>query len=284
MTGAAMLTIERLKEVFNYDPETGEFSRADGSDMKIGSVHTKGGLRTKIDGQSYYMNRLAWFYVHGEMPFRVDHQNDNKRDFRIENLRPNHPSGEKFFGIGRIGTGPHSASRPCHAYREWYQMLWRCYGKDTHLYEGCVVLPIFHEYQAFAEWAIKQVGYGEKGFHMDKDLLTRRGGIYGPDTCVFIPNQINGAIRIMRPKADGLPTGVKLKGALFQAAYVDKGKRIVIGNYDCVSDASDAYKNAKSAQLSALAEQWKNKIDQRAYAALLNFYRAAPLQQVEKDN
>lgn len=280
-----MLTLDRLKEVFNYNPETGEFLRADGSDMKIGSVHTKGGLRTKIDGQSYYMNRLAWFYAHGEMPFRIDHRNGNKQDFRIENLKPNHPSGEKFFGVGRICVGPHPAERPYPAYREWYQMLWRCYGKDTHLYEGCIVLPVFHEYQAFAEWATKQVGYGIKGFHMDKDLLTRRGGIYGPDTCVFIPNQINGAIRAMPPKADGLPTGVKKQRNFFQAAYVDKGKRIVIGNYGCISDASDAYWKAKQRQLVSLAGEWRDIIDPRAYDALLTFYApTVPPQHVEKDN
>lgn len=63
-----MLTIERLKEVFHYDQETGEFSRVDGSSRKIGRVHEKGNIQTSIDGANYSLGRLAWLYVHGVLP------------------------------------------------------------------------------------------------------------------------------------------------------------------------------------------------------------------------
>lgn len=44
-----------------------------------------------------------------------------------------------------------------------------------------------------------------------------------------------------------------------------------IGCYDSVEDASEAYRKAKVDYLKALAEKWKDKIDQRAYSALVNY-------------
>jgi len=42
----------------------------------------------KIDGELYRCNRLAWLYVHGELPTSlVDHINLDPLDHRIANLR-----------------------------------------------------------------------------------------------------------------------------------------------------------------------------------------------------
>ncbi|CAB3730963.1 HNH endonuclease [Paraburkholderia rhynchosiae] len=89
-----MLTQERLKVLLCYDPLTGIFTyrveRKRGT-HPAGSVAGKvedGYRRIKIDGKMYRAHRLAWLYVHGHMPRRVDHR-DNIGDHNwIENLRP----------------------------------------------------------------------------------------------------------------------------------------------------------------------------------------------------
>ena len=91
----AELTQARLREILNYNPDTGKFTwRVTlGSRAMAGRPVSQGlsnGYRTlRVDGKLYRAHRLAWFYVHGVWPaFGVDHRNANKTDNRIENLRP----------------------------------------------------------------------------------------------------------------------------------------------------------------------------------------------------
>ena len=93
----ASITQERLKEVLDYDPETGHFAwKVNRGRVKAGTpaggVHTGiTGLKhiqIMIDGSRYYAHRLAWLYSHGEFPpADTDHINKNGMDNRIENLR-----------------------------------------------------------------------------------------------------------------------------------------------------------------------------------------------------
>ena len=87
-----ILTQKRLKELLHYDPETGVFTyiRAR-SKVRVGDVAgtsgTRGYLQCNIDGKPYKLHRLAWLYVHGDMPKEIDHINRDRSDNRILNLR-----------------------------------------------------------------------------------------------------------------------------------------------------------------------------------------------------
>lgn len=88
------LTLERLKELYNYDPETGVFTRKVKSSNGLlpgtvaGSPKGNGYLRIQIDGKVYQCHRLAWLYVYGVWPEnQIDHINHVRDDNRICNLR-----------------------------------------------------------------------------------------------------------------------------------------------------------------------------------------------------
>ncbi len=89
-----MLTQQRLKELFYYDENCGEFVRLKKTTNSVnigdvaGTVNFYGYKQINIDGKIYKNHRLAWLYVYGFMPeLHIDHINRNTKDNRISNLR-----------------------------------------------------------------------------------------------------------------------------------------------------------------------------------------------------
>jgi len=87
------LTQERLKELLDYDPETGVFtwleSRGSVTAGAVAGSRRKDGYRKiKINQKFYLEHRLAWLYVHGKFPLdQIDHINGVKDDNRLDNFR-----------------------------------------------------------------------------------------------------------------------------------------------------------------------------------------------------
>jgi hypothetical protein len=89
----ADMTVEQLKAVLRYDPETGVFTwiaghRAGTTAGRGGKRGYKGYLRIYIRGKDRAAHRLAWLYMTGEWPKEhIDHINGIRDDNRFANLR-----------------------------------------------------------------------------------------------------------------------------------------------------------------------------------------------------
>jgi hypothetical protein len=89
-----LIDLERLKELLDYDPETGLFKwkvhlkyspRYEGD---LAGYNNEGYVKITIDGLSYRAHHLAWFITTGNWPkLEIDHINGDKSDNSISNLR-----------------------------------------------------------------------------------------------------------------------------------------------------------------------------------------------------
>jgi len=89
------LTLARLKEMLNYDPETGLFtwrqrpypnSRKRVGDV-AGSKKPNGYIYIGLDSRTYLASQLAWFHAHGVWAKgQVGVQNKEPSDLRLTNL------------------------------------------------------------------------------------------------------------------------------------------------------------------------------------------------------
>jgi len=89
-----MITQSKLKEILDYDIDTGVFTWkvSASSSVSVGSIagaiDNKGYRRIGLNRTYKRAHRLAWFYVYGEWPkSQIDHINRNRDDNMLSNLR-----------------------------------------------------------------------------------------------------------------------------------------------------------------------------------------------------
>ena len=157
-------------------------------------------------------------------------------------------------------------------------MLKRCYSdifkKKRPTYECCEASENFKSYEYFYEWCNKQIGFNNKDWQMDKDLLVKGNKVYSENTCVFIPSEINSLLINCTASRGRHLIGVhwsKTANAFVARVSRNKGKREHLGCFNTEIEAFNAYKEAKEIYIKELAEKWKSQIDKRAYDSLMNY-------------
>ena len=159
-------------------------------------------------------------------------------------------------------------------YRKWEFMLDRVYGRPKKSYLECTVSAKFQRYIDFKTWCNIQIGFDQDGWVLDKDILVKGNKIYSPETCCFVPSEIN-AIFIRQQYIRGKhPIGVwfdKQSGTYQADLCVGRKQRKRLGCFDTPEEAFYAYKQAKESYIKSLAEKWKDQIDPRVYEALLRY-------------
>ena len=165
------------------------------------------------------------------------------------------------------------------AYHVWAQMLKRScdktYKKLHPTYKDCCICEDWKSFSIFKQWF--DANY-VKGYSLDKDILVKGNKIYSPETCCFVPQEIN-TLLCKSDKARGrMPIGVherKMVKSQKYIAYLNNSakKHFYLGTFDTPERAFMAYKVAKEAHVREMASQYYNegKIIEKVYNALMNY-------------
>ena len=182
------------------------------------------------------------------------------------------------YGVGVVGVNSISTNqKPHQEYVFWNSMLQRCYDLSYKLkrptYIGCTSSNNFKYYPYFKDWCNKQVGFGNKGWCLDKDILVKGNKLYSEDTCCFVPREINSLFALSGNSRGLNPIGVQfnLEEGNYSARVSRDGKHCHIGTYETKEDAFLWYKEAKELHIKSVAKRWFGKIDQNVFNALMTY-------------
>ena len=185
------------------------------------------------------------------------------------------------FGRGYIGDGVNSSRYgrglpKTKKYLTWFAMMQRCYSENSlkrkPTYENCSVDERWWNFQVFCDW------YDENFYQiddcvmcLDKDILVKNNKVYSPETCIFVPQQINKLLTLRQLHRGELPLGVHKNRNSYSAFCNKNGKSVYIGNFDTAEKALHAYIKEKEVTLKESAEKYIKCIPYILYKALYNY-------------
>jgi hypothetical protein len=155
------------------------------------------------------------------------------------------------------------------SYKKWIKMLWRCRSGNHTAYVDCEVCNEWKDFQKFSEWFYSKYDPETMNkWDLDKDLLIKGNKIYSPETCCLIPHYINNLFKLTGTKNTVLPGVFKIVAS---GRYIANYRRIFLGSFKTKEEAFFKYKTEKEKYIKQIAELWKDKIEPRAYEAMINY-------------
>lgn len=142
-------------------------------------------------------------------------------------------------------------------YSIWRQMLIRAnpeYWDKYPTYQNTIIHPEFLSLQKFSIWS--KPFKIEKGMQIDKNIIIRDNKIYSPDTCIFIPQEVNKFLTSRQNDRGELPLGVTLhKGKLRTRVNID-GEEHHLGYFISIAEAHKTWQKAKLEQTKVLLSRY----------------------------
>lgn len=181
-----------------------------------------------------------------------------------ENLRRGVVGG----GIADIETSKGDKIRA-----KWAGMFERCYSTTNpdraQTYKDCEVCGDWKLLSNFKAWCENPENGYREGYHIDKDLLSGGSKIYSPETCCFLPSEINEQFRRVIARRSKYPLGVRPYRRRFVANLSGK----YLGSSETPEGAFLLYKAAKEKRVKELAEKYysRGEITKRVYDAMMKW-------------
>ena len=237
---------------------------------RLGEHHiTKQGYTVEIVEYNGSLNcNIKFLTDRGNILYNIE----NHRVKKGTVVNPYHPN--KYNGF--MGDGDYQSSynnKHSIAYKVWSDMLKRVYSEKYHTikptYKDINLCEEWHNFQNFAKW--HEDNYNPEmmqGWHLDKDIICPDCKIYSPETCSFLPSEINAIFSSSKSYRGNLPIGVSKKRGHYEANF--RNKFLGYSKND-INYLFNLYKMAREDYTKEIAEKYKDIIKPRVYNALINY-------------
>ena len=186
------------------------------------------------------------------------------------------------YGVGFIGVGKYksydSPKKLSKSYVVWTDMLKRGYDdnyKQNHpTYKDVTVCKEWHNFQNFAEWFYNNYNPDiMKGWCLDKGTISPDCKIYSPETCCFVPQEINKLFTYGRLNKGLYPIGVNFskQNRKFASKIKKYNKTFYLGYFLTPEEAFEKYKEAKEQHIKEVADKWRDLIGDKIYKILITY-------------
>ena len=195
------------------------------------------------------------------------------------------PYEPRLLNIGYMGEGifksKDNEGKRTKEYDLWRAMITRCY--DTkHVekyssYKDCYVCEEWHNFQTAAQWFSLNYPYefSNEKWCLDKDILVKGNKEYGPETCCFVPEQINLLFIKANKRRGDLPIGVSQASRYKTPHYYSyiniNGQQVHLGTFSNIEDAFYSYKIAKEEYIKETADRYAYCLSDNIINALYNW-------------
>lgn len=177
-------------------------------------------------------------------------------------------------GVGYRGVGKYNSRDYKILCTKWSSMIKRCYSEKELL-----INPAYKTVEVCEEWKCLQ-NFGiwfeenwkdhmDNSWELDKDILSKGSKIYSPETCCFLPEDINKGYICTKSKRGKYPIGVTKVRKKFESQICIDGRHETFGYFDTPEEAFYAGKPHREQKLKNSANKYKGLIDDRAYEVLM---------------
>ncbi len=162
------------------------------------------------------------------------------------------------------------------SYIKWHDMIHRCYNAKFHerqpQYKECTVCEEWLNYINFKVW-YEQHKIPGMSLDLDKDILFKRNKVYSPETCCFVPHEINTLFLSKKAARGNYPIGVSYEKdkKKFRAYMSFMSEQIKLGTFDTAEAAFVKYKEHKEDFIKDLAGQYRERIPYKVYEAMMGW-------------
>lgn len=168
----------------------------------------------------------------------------------------------------------HLGGWQCPFYTKWSSMLRRVYNRKMHIqcptYIETQVHPDWHSFMNFRKWCLEN-GW-KSDYHLDKDFISD-SKVYSPNTCAFIPQELNKFITDSSAARGDYPIGVAPTSNGYYAycsnPFTRRNEYIPV--MTTPEEAHQAWKKRKHQHALALAEMFPD-LDPRVLQSLRTRY------------